>query len=160
MTMVYVALLIASIFPSCSFVQQVPTMMLQASPAALALCPTGMIPWFSSSSRILLDCSWMPVKQTKGKTLRALVTLFFFFFTDFYVGHINLPSCLFLSNTLVELGGFLGTSPGNAGIKPSSITTPLSVVPLETAESPRPSSLLPVSSYQSYSINTAAVQNV
>lgn len=54
----------------------------------------------------------------------------------------HLPSCV------VRGGSFLGTAPGNTGICLFSITTPLSVVPFDTAESPRPSSLLPVSFWQ------------
>lgn len=53
-----------------------------------------------------------------------------------------------LSLTPVRGGSFLGTAPGITGISTFSITTPLSVVPFDTAESPRPSSLLPVSSWQ------------
>lgn len=61
---------------------------------------------------------------------------------------ISMFSPASLSLTPVRGGSFLGTAPGNTGISLFSITTPLSVVPFDTAESPRPSSLLPVSSWQ------------
>lgn len=128
-------------------------------------CSTGPLPhWYDPLVlQLIQDFTGLQLdacKTDKRKNFAYVTVSFFFFFTDFYVGHINSPSCLVWSNTLVKLGGFLGTSPGNAGISPSSITTPLSAVAFETAESPRPSSLLPVSSYQSHSINTAAVDNV
>ncbi len=69
-----------------------------------------------------------------------------------HVSGANSPSCVILSTSLsltqVSGGSFAGTAPGNAGICLFSITTPLSVVPFDTAESPRPSSLLPVSSWK------------
>lgn len=50
--------------------------------------------------------------------------------------------------SLSLIGSCLGTWPGKDGTWTPSITTPLSVVPFETAESPRPSGLAPPSSCQ------------
>lgn len=49
-------------------------------------------------------------------------------------------------DSLSVTGRCLGTWPGKEGTWTPSITTPLSVVPFDTAESPRPSGLAPLSS--------------
>lgn len=115
--------------------------------------------WCSSSSRIslvcgrscsVLSCCGIPGGQTKIKTLRRSWqhTPDNWFYSD------QSPSCVIpspsLSPTSSDVGGvrFLSTAPGSSWMSLLSITTPLSVVTFDTAESPRTPTLLPASSWQ------------
>lgn len=64
-----------------------------------------------------------------------------------FVKHSLACVSLSLNHSDVRGGSFLGTAPGSKELS-FSITTPLSVVPFDTAESPQPRSLLPLSSWQ------------
>lgn len=113
----------------------------------LQRCPSAPVVWCPASAAPP-GSRWTEdgCLRQKAKTLIAVHV----FIQPVWETHS--PSCETLSTSLsltpIRGGSFLGTSPGNNGICLSSITTPLSAVPFDTAESPRPSGLLPVSSSQ------------